>query len=769
MARNLTAWRVIYSCLFLGLTLLFCFQLHSQQWLQTDLRTLLPQDQHWSAVQQNADQQQEKTLNRQIIALIGHSDQTTAFELAQQLNQQWQTSGLFQQIIGKTTPDIAQLRQNIQLLSLALLPKAIQQQLLTAPQDYFQDYAQQIVNPFEQNLLPLEQDWLGFGRFVLPQSQIQSEIKWHAENGMLYNTTGEKTWVLLRGILPDTDLINPSHQLATLIDHNRALVEQQQGQLLATGAALFAENAKQKAEKESALMSIIGVSLTLLLLLLVFRTLRVLWLFLPIAFGMVSGIAITVLIFGQIHMLTLVIGTSLIGVLIDFPLHWLTSSLFHREWQAERTMQKLRFTFMISLIVTLLGYGLLGFTALPVLQQTALFSAVALIMAVLATSLFLPKCFQHYQANKRSVPEKNLQIFAKTWQIPTHIERVMLGGLVVFIGIGISLGIHQNQWRDDIRQWVAMPTDLINQAQQISQIAGIELSNQHLLIVADNDEQLLAENQRVSTQLTQLQQQGKLAKFQSLSQWFISPQEQQKFIAKLTDTIRPEDYAILAEIGLPTSIIEDVLKNLPNQPLVTLLQALNTPLGEPWKRLYLEQIDTNKVASVITLSGIKDTAAIAALANNRSVYWQDKPAQLNQAFEQTRNQAAWLKLLSFLMAGLLLWKFFGIQKSVKMLQIPLIAIVMTIGVLGWIGLPISLFTMFGLLLVSAISIDYTAYMQTADEPINIKRAAVTLAAITTLISFTLLGLSSTPAVASFGLSVSLGVIFSVLITFRILR
>ena len=47
---------------------------------------------------------------------------------------------------------------------------------------------------------------------------------------------------------------------------------------------------------------------------------------LPILIGMLSGVVATVWGFGQIHILTLVIGTSLVGVLIDFPLHWLAGS-----------------------------------------------------------------------------------------------------------------------------------------------------------------------------------------------------------------------------------------------------------------------------------------------------------------------------------------------------------------------------------------------------------------------------------------------------------
>ena len=94
---------------------------------------------------------------------------------------------------------------------------------------------------------------------------------------------------------------------------------------------------------------------------------------------------------------------------------------------------------------------------------------------------------------------------------------------------------------------------------------------------------------------------------------------------------------------------------------------------------------------------------------------------------------------------------------------------LTVAAFGWLAMPISLFTMFGLLLVSAIGIDYTAYMQTAPEPLHSKRVAILLAASTTLISFLLLSLSSTPAVASFGISVSIGILFSVLSTFKLLR
>ncbi len=726
-------------------------------WLQTDLRALLPQEQGWTDLQIQADQHQEALLNQQVIVLIGHQDPQTAFQLNENIAQQWQQSGLFTQVNDKMQPNLTTLREEIKQLRLATLPQGIRQQLLNNPQTYFQHYAEQITNPFAQtNLLSLEQDWLGFGRFVLAQAQSQNRVQWNAENSMLYIVEKEKTWVLLRGVLAQGSLINPSLKLTALLTENRKQVDADGGQMLATGAALFAAQAKMKAERESTLMSLLGVSLTLLLLLTTFRTLRVLWLFLPIVAGMLSGVTATVLAFGQIHILTIVIGTSLIGVLIDFPLHWLSSSLSNLQWNGVQAMKKLRFTFLISLFVTLLGYGLLGFTALPVLKQTALFSAIALIAAMLATLLFLPPRFRRYQA--KPLPSRpKVRLFFDPF-LQRKIGPLPLALLLLFI-VG---GLYQSKWQDDIREWVSMPQSMLNEAKQIGDLTEIDLGNRYFLVIADNDDELLAKEDALTQKLAEQK-----IPYRALSQWIMSPTQQAQFLQALTTHLRPQDYAILEDIGVPPERIQTALTDLAHASPLQLSTALQTQVGQAWQTLYLGNMN-GKVAGVVQVSG-SATQSLTHFANQQDIFWQDKRAHLNQAFQATRDQAAWLKVLSFMFAGILLWRFFGAKNTLKMLLPPLCAIVTTVAMFGWFGWPISLFTMFGLLLVSAISIDYTAYMQTANEPLYGKYIAVLLAATTTLISFALLGLSSTPAVASFGLSVSIGVLFSVIITFKMLR
>ncbi len=757
--KKTTALSLLYAVFILFVSLLFGYFVKQGNWLQTDLHTLLPSQQEWADVQVLADQQQEKQLNSQIIALIGHPDEKQAFQLTDHIVQTWRSSKLFSHITDRIQPNLTELQQDIQLVAFATLPQTVREQLINDPKDYFQQYAEDIVNPFKRNnLLSLEQDWLGFGRFA--QQTQQGNVQWHAENGMLTVNQDNMTWVLLRAELQQNDFINPSEKLTALLTKNRQYLTQSSAQFKITGSALFAADAKQKAEKESTLMSVLGVSLTLLLLLVVFRTLRILWLFLPILIGMLSGVVATVWGFGQIHILTLVIGTSLVGVLIDCPLHWLASSLFDRKWLPLLAMQKLRFTFFISLLVTLLGYGLLAFTHLPILQQTALFSAVSLITALLATQLFLPYLFYRYQPTTLLPERKTFNLIQKG--LNTFANKRFNKGTLLIISLLVLGGGIKSSWHDDIRQWVSMPQSMLNEAKTIGELTGVDLGSQYFLLTAENEALLLEKDAKLSKQLAQHN-----ITFKSLSQW-ISPLAEQKQLAEYLQHISADDYAVLNDIGVPTEKIQQNLTALSQRKPLTLSEALNSQLGQTWKMLYLGELAPNQVASIIKISQA-DSATMQALANNRDIFWQDKRTYLNQAFKEAKEQAAWLKIISFVIAGLLLWKVFETQTSIRILFIPCIAILGTIAIFGWIDLPIGLFSMFGLLLVSAIGIDYAVYMKTVHEEPSHKRITLTLAACTTLISFLLLAISSTPAVATFGISVSIGVIISLLTTLKLMR
>ncbi len=756
--------RRFYTLFTLLLCLFLAYTLTNKNWLQTDLTALLPAEQQPDALLVAADKAGEAQLNEQIVLLAGSANAEHAFQAADEIAAQWRDSGVFAAVDSSITPDLDSVRADMQRLALATLPQEQARLLADNPKQYFQARAEDAANPFAAaSPLSLEQDWLGFGRFVAAKANPQSRLQWSMDNGMLFTEADGKTWVWLRGKLKTGDHFSGNDKLLPLINESRTIAQKHGAETLAAGGALFAAASKTAAEAESRTMSMVGTLATFALLLWVFRSARVFWLALPLAAGMLTGLAAALAVFGEVHILTIVIGTSLVGMLVDFPLHWLAPSVFRQpendKWSSESAMKHVLPSFAISLTITVLGYALLWFTLLTVLRQTAVFSGFALLGAFGATVLWLPPLFRRYQA--KTVPFTDLTERLLNLQGRLN-KRLHKRGWLALGGIFLAAGLWRSDWRDDIRQWVNMPPEMLAQVQRIGELSGTDFGGRYIVAEADSEDALLTKNAELNRALQPLIAQGKLGSTQSLDQFVMPVSEQEKLQNRLRELAgQPENWQPLADIGIPSETLRQALIQAADTPPLTLSVSLKTELAQAWQPLYLGEVERGRYAAVVRLNGVTDETAVRAAAQSVSgTHWADKRAHLNDLFHHTRNQAAWLKLASYALAWLLLWRLFGAKRGSKILAVPLTAAVCTVAALGWLGIPVSLFAMFGLLLVSAIGADYAVYALTAKHPANARLGGMLLAAATTAISFALLALSSTPAVAAFGLTVTIGVGFN---------
>lgn len=725
----------IYALLLVAVMIWLVGQFVNHSPIQTQLTALLPQSAQ-SEVIQTVEKYQENQLNQQIIILIGADDSERAFQAAEQRLILWQNNGLFAKVDGKINPDLSQLRQSLHTLGAATLPAEQIQQLYENPKQYFIERAEVAANPFSGSLLSLTDDWLGFSRFVLQKQANQ--VHWHSEHAMLYAEFNGKTWVWLRAKLNNHQ---PNPMLLNWWQQEKKIAQSNHYEFVASGGALFAADAKQSAERESSVMSGVGLTLTFALLLAVFRSWRVLWLALPLGVGVLMGLAAAVAVFGEIHALTLVVGTSLVGVLVDFPLHWLAPSLFRQPengWQGTESMRYVLPSFLISLTITVVGYILLYFTPLPVLRQTAVFSAAALLGAFGATVCFLPVLMKKYVPRKMRLP--NIKISPKF--------NYFMGILAILLCFGIT----KTHWQDDIRQWANLRADLLADTQLAAQISQMN-ATQTVILIGKKPDDLLQKSRELENRLRNV------ANIQTLNQWILPINEQvalKKQFANLAK--QPENFAPLVALGVPSETIQAALNAAANAPTVTLSDSLNAPQAEAFRGLYVGEIAGQSVG--LARIGSLKTGTNVADYLPENAFLLDKRSELNQQFTHTRNLAAWLKMGSLLVAWWVLMAIFGWRRGSVILLLPMLALMATIGVLGWLNLTIGLFVMFGLLLTLAIGVDYAVYAFHAPETAAARLMGVGLAAITTGISFGLLALSATPAVMAFGVSVALGVVFN---------
>ena len=88
------------------------------------------------------------------------------------------------------------------------------------------------------------------------------------------------------------------------------------------GPAMIGLDSAERSRNDATRLSLIGSVFLLLILTVVWRSpALVLAGALPLAAGAVCGLAATVVFFGQVHGLTLAFGFTLLGVVLDYPVH----------------------------------------------------------------------------------------------------------------------------------------------------------------------------------------------------------------------------------------------------------------------------------------------------------------------------------------------------------------------------------------------------------------------------------------------------------------
>ncbi|OZY31243.1 MMPL family transporter [Pseudomonas lundensis] len=725
--------------------------------LSANLMALVPGDAP-DALQLRAEQRMQEPLNRELLVLVGSADRQQAINMAQQLGEQWQASGLFEQVQWNLQADLPALREQLLRGRLAMLSAADREQLIAHPDAFIEQRVQALFDPFTGfSLVPSQDDWLGLtGRIQNSQPQ-RGAVQLDIGSGALMAHADGKQWVLLRARTQGNafDLTLPM-QVAALLEQSRAQAATQQVELLAASGLLYAASGQQQASRE---ITWVGGGATVgivLLLLLAFRRWRVLLAFVPVLVGMLFGAVACVAFFGSMHVMTLVLGSSLIGVAVDYPLHYLSKSWSLKPW---RSWPALRLTLpglSLSLATSCIGYLALAFTPFPALTQIAIFSAAGLVGAYLSAVCLLPALLNGVVLRPAQWPLNVAQFLLNARQ--ALLKKVPTPALLALLLMFCAAGLWQLNSKNDIRQWVSAPPQLMTQAQAIARITGYQPTSQFFLVRADSEQQLLERQAALSERLDALIGKGTLQGYLALNQLVSPPREQQRLRAALSAL--PRHWQPLLALGVPLPALQHELAQLQALPEQRIDAALNGPLAEPWRLLWLGR-DADGVAAMVSLQGLNDASLLREQARDLpGVELVDRLGDLNTVFAATQISAAELKLLSCALIVLLLIAPFGLGGAVRIVALPLLAALCSLASLGWLGQPLTLFSLFGLLLVTAISVDYAILMREHIGGAAVSLLGTLLAALTTWLSFGLLAVSSTPAVSNFGLSVSLGLAFS---------
>jgi predicted exporter len=530
--------------------------------------------------------------------------------------------------------------------------------------------------------------------------------------------------------------------------------------LYSVGVARHAARGAAQARSEISTVGLGSLAGVVLLVVCVFRSaLPLLAAVLTIGIGVMAGLAACLFIFGEIHLLTLVFGGSLVGISVDYVFHFLCEKTRPgTPVTGEAALSKIFPGISLGLATTLIGFAGMWLAPFPGLRQMAMFSAAGLIASYLTVCLWFP----HLPLGTRAVApavQRAIEHYAAFWRKMPRMG--WLGGLAGTTLILLA-GITQLTPQDDVRLLQTLDPDVVAEQAQIEQVLDQKRASQYLIVAGRSTEELLAREEQLRSALQETQTEELL----SLSRFVPSQEKQQKTRRKLIGFLDKENIRskLQETVGLRPQTLSSYLGSLKEAgPALTLEAWLESAASTPYRHLYLG-VRGGLHRSVIELRQVGDVEALMQLTSGiEGAELVDTAGTYSRLFGEYRRQLMVLAALSYiLVVGLLFWKYGG-KAMILIMAPPVAAALAALGLLGLTAGSFSLFHIMALILVLGIGVDYGIFFKEAGAQNAATMLAVLLSALTTVLAFGLLAFSQTAAIHAFGVTVFTGIVAAALV------
>lgn len=581
-------------------------------------------------------------------------------------------------------------------------------------------------------------------------AQQQNGAGMTLDNGWLMAKDAQgQSWYLIHGQLRASSYdISSSKQIVAQLDALKQKFEARWpgAEVLERGTVFYSNYASQQAEHDISTLGFTSIIGVFALILLMFRSIVPMLLsLLSISIGALAGTVVTLWVFGEIHVMTLVLSTSIVGISADYTLYFLTERRVHGQHSTPlESLKKLFPALSMAMLTTVAAYLMLLIAPFPGMQQLAVFAAAGLSAACITVM-----CWYPYLAKRLPTgPTPGLTLILR-WLHGWRKRQSLRIGLPLLVLLIAGVGLSRLQISDDIGQLQALPAGLLKQEQKIAALTGQSNDQKWLVVYGESPELTLQRLEALQPRLAQAKEAGILTAYRVLS--LPSLQRQKADLALLMQRA-PEIAAQLQQSGLKVKPA-DV-----SAQWVTPTMWQSSVVSQGWRLLWLSLPD-GRSAALVPVSGVKDSAAMQTLAQSMTgVGWIDRKTEFSHLFEQYRVMLSWLLLLAAgVISAIYLWRF-GWRHGAICCIPTLLSLVMGIAALGLSGHSLNLFSLLALILVLGIGINYTLFFTNPRGTPTTSMFAIFMAVVTTQLTFGMLVFSSTQAISSFGIVLSSGIL-----------
>jgi predicted exporter len=535
--------------------------------------------------------------------------------------------------------------------------------------------------------------------------------------------------------------------------------------LVITGPPVFAVEARDRIKTDATRLSVVASLLVASALLAAYRSPRVLVLaFVPVVSGALVGIAAVGLVFRTVHGITLGFGATLIGEAVDYAVYLFTQTA--PDSPVERTLERIWPTLRLGVLTSICGFSAMLLSSFEGFAQLGLFTMTGLAIAVCVTRWVLPAMLP---ARFAGVRQSGAMMRIAT--IATHGRRLRWVVVILTLVAAASLGLdHGAFWAGDLATLSPVPPSQQLLDQSLRRDLRAPDASTLIVIRKSEQEAALEAAERLTALLIPIMDQGGVAGLDSPARYLPSRAMQRARQAALPESAALQVALDAALDGLPfqpglfAPFVGDVGKQRSLAPISrAALEA--TSLSLKLDSLLLHRSDG--WVATLSLRGLTTPGAVAqAIAAEPDVIMVDLKAESDRLLQTYLREGVSLASLGAGAIGLLLLVSLRSLRRLAMVIAPLTAaVVVTFAVLRMGGHALSIFNLFGVLLVVAIGSNYCLFFdRQRDDPTGMPRVlgSLLLANGCTVMGFGVLALSRTPVLHDLGMPVAIGTFLSLI-------
>jgi predicted exporter len=520
-----------------------------------------------------------------------------------------------------------------------------------------------------------------------------------------------------------------------------------------SGAPFHSYESASGAQREISIISTVTLIIILALFIFTFRSL------LPVLLSVLAALvslalaaASALLVFREIHIITFVFGTTLIGTCVDYSVHffvhWKGNSLVKNGYEIRSAISK---SIIMSFLSTEICFFAFLFAPFPILKQFAVFSMTGLLSSFLTSFCLYPLL----KINDKGERQIYFLPKIKNFSLAPLMRVIILSIFVVFCFAFLLFKSPLIKIKNDITSLYAMSPTLLESEKRAALVLDQGSAPWYFIVSGASIEETLENEERLVVRLEEEVLRGNLGSFLGTT-LFVPSINHQKETYQAMSALLPLAATQYEYLGFPPEYEAVYYDEYASGQRYCGIDS--SPAADNISNLWIGNIDGIYYSCVLPLRPA-DEAVFRAIAEEFGfVHFINKASDISRDLDTLTKTMVIFFFAACLVIAVLVFFVYPWRDSLKICSIPVFIILAALTVLAINKVSPGFFPVAAFIPVFGLGLDYIFYM-TGKKPKETSRltlVAVLLSFLTTLLSFGALAASSFVPVHEFGLTVSAG-------------